>query len=282
MAFRVTLPVILVTLFVGTITAEDDLSDGFILDETNISQCVILTPSDPGSIVQFAAEELQKHLHLITGHKFKITDSASAQKAFCVGLLSPGPKAPLRTEESRYLIQPNRVYLYGEDHLTYKEDTPFLEVVSARSLRFNRVGTLFAVYTFLENEFGVRWLEPGDDGIAYPTLRSITLAPTQVIWRSPFDFQRGFRTYGWRPDRLSSQSEIVPAALRLTDEQIQSRLYEDNLWLRRMRMGNRGKYLAFGHAFTLWWERYGQTNPEFFALNGRGDRCACQANIGPP
>jgi len=272
MVFRVTLPAIFIALFVGTTIAEDDLSGHFVLDETTISQCVILTPVAPNSIVQFAAEELQKHLHLIMGRRFKITDSEATERAFCVGLLPPGSQSPLRSEESRYLIQPNRIYLFGEDHLTYKQRTPLLDVVSAQSLRFNRVGTLFAVYTFLENELGVRWLEPGDNGIVYPTLRSITLGSTQVTWRSPFDFQRGFRTYGWQPERLSGQSEMVPAALRLSDEQMESRRREDNLWLRRMRMGNRGNYLAFSHAFTRWWEKYGKTNPGYFALNGRGER----------
>ncbi len=272
MTFRTGLSVILVGILSSVAGAEDDLSGHFALGEADISQCVILTPADPGSVVEFAAKELQKHLYLITGHELEVTSSPTTQKAFCVGLFPPGPRTPLRSEESRYLIRSDRVYLYGEDHLTYKEHDPFLDVVSSQSLKFNRVGTLFAVYMFLEKELSVRWLEPGDDGIVYPNLRSIELAPAEATWRSLFDFQRGFRTYGWQPDRLSSQSEVVPAALRLTDTQIQSRRYEDNLWLRRMRMGNRGEYLAFSHAFTQWWGKYGRTHPEYFALNGRGEK----------
>jgi hypothetical protein len=69
MAFRIGLPVILVGIFSCVASAEDGLSGHFTLGEDDISQCVILKLADPTSVVDFAAEELQKHLHLITGHK---------------------------------------------------------------------------------------------------------------------------------------------------------------------------------------------------------------------
>ena len=39
----------------------------------------------------------------------------------------------------------------------------------ALNLANNRAGTLFAVYNFLENELGIKWIKPGDDGIFYQT-----------------------------------------------------------------------------------------------------------------
>lgn len=55
--------------------------------------------------------------------------------------------------------------------------------------------------------------------------------------------------------------------------QAQQRRFEDDLWLRRMRIGNRsGVRLFFGRAFVKWSERYGETRPEYFALTSEGKR----------
>ena len=42
-------------------------------------------------------------------------------------------------------------------------------------------------------------------------------------------------------------------------------------WMRRMRMG-RSKNYRFGHAYTEFWKKYNESNPEIFALNGKGER----------
>jgi hypothetical protein len=42
-------------------------------------------------------------------------------------------------------------------------------------------------------------------------------------------------------------------------------------WMRRMRMG-RSENFRFGHAYTSYWEKYKDSDPEIFALNSRGER----------
>jgi len=247
-------------------------ASSFSLTPADLPACAIQVLEKPGHIVRFAAEELQKHLKLILGRELPMVEAGGPGKRFCVGLRPPADTVPLGAEESRYVIEPDRVYLYGEDHLAQQGATPYLSVVQPGSLDRNRVGTLFAVYSFLENELGVRWLEPGDDGIACEPRSALEIPARRFTWQSPLQFQRGIRTYLWSWDRLPGQDQVVPEALRLSREQIEVRRYEDNLWLRRMRMGNRGQYLSFGHAFTQWWDKYGSSHPEYFALNGKGQR----------
>ena len=47
---------------------------------------------------------------------------------------------------------------------------------------------------------------------------------------------------------------------------------ETDIWLKRMRMGNRSIHLPFTHAFSDWWVIYGKEHPDWFALNGLGTR----------
>jgi hypothetical protein len=46
---------------------------------------------------------------------------------------------------------------------------------------------------------------------------------------------------------------------------------DERVWLRRMRMGNTMQF-RYGHAFTSWWERYGEDYPEMFNLLPNGQR----------
>ena len=119
-------------------------------------------------------------------------------------------------------------------------------------------GTLFAVYEFLEQSFGVRWLWPDLDGTGtfYPK-RAEILVPegTRVI--------RPLRTAShWRACTTGGWENPKNKGVYFEAE---------NLYMKRHRFSVEN-FLAYGHAFTKWYEEYGKSHPEFFNLLPDGTR----------
>jgi hypothetical protein len=261
---------ILLILFSIILTVNFGCSGKFKLNESDFVSTAIVCPGN-NIAVTFAAQELQKHILLITGHKVPIVPKYdSNKKVFYIGVVPETDKKALQPEESRYLIARDAVYLYGEDNIA---DNRSSDIETITNFGSNRTGTLFAVYNFLEKELGVHWIEPGDDGIYYIPSVNIVLKATSDSWLSPFTLARGFRvtSFGLR-SYWPSEEKIVPAEFQLNPDQANAKIMDTRLWLKRMRMGNRGPKLQLGHAFTSWWEKYGKTHPEYFALNGNGVR----------
>jgi hypothetical protein len=97
------------------------------------------------------------------------------------------------------------------------------------------VGTLFAVYLFLERELGIRWLEPGDAGIAYETRSVLRIPVGEDSWKPYFKYQRNLRSYAWRG--ADQPAVFLPEEFVLSAEEALERRAELEIWLRRMRMG---------------------------------------------
>ncbi|MDD5482599.1 MAG: DUF4838 domain-containing protein [Kiritimatiellae bacterium] len=222
---------------------------------------VIVLPKNADAIKKFAAEELKKHLELITGKPIEITDDAEGKKGFpfYVGIPFPDDKAELKREEARYRITPAGIYLYGED--AHGEDADLEKVLHPR---VTRTGTMFAVYFFLENELGVKWMEPGDDGIAF-------CPRSELVFAS--------KCFSWAPGLTIRQFSLnrrilfrnVPVKMAYNREEMDRIILEHGIWLRRMRLGS-SEMIEMGHAFTDWWEKYGKNHPEYFALNPENGR----------
>lgn len=234
----------------------------------------IRIPVNPNASVQIAAQELQKHLEKITGIKPEITstrlDEASVY-VFHVGLKALDDQQPLQPEEARYQVTDNAAWLYGYDKFAIRKDQrSALEI--ATDWNNSTVGTMFAVYNFLEDQFAVRWLFPGDDGIAVQKQSKLILEKTssrwipqlqvRLLWSTSYEdwFYRGIRN-----------NEHIPPEFKLTTAEQQEKNLEEKLWQRRMRMGQRTLY-SHRHSFTSWWKRFGKTHPEYFALNPNGKR----------
>jgi hypothetical protein len=93
----------------------------------------------------FAAEELQKYLHLVSGAKLAIVDRAPGKRAIWVGRAATGAGRLAGRPPDSYLIR----IAGGQIHLV--GDSPR--------------ATLFSVYHFLEKYLGCGWVFPGDDHI---------------------------------------------------------------------------------------------------------------------
>ncbi len=230
----------------------------------------ITLPENANSIERFAAEELRKHLLLITGTKPQITNAANVTaKTFAlhVGTRAPDDKKPLAREEARYTITRQGAWIYGEDKIQRKSGSDMAEILN---MKFNRTGTLFAVYAFLENEFGVRWIEPGDRGIVYSKQPAPELTPREYSW-IPRLQQRQLRSNSWSWRRVKAWQADAPKGCCINEGEAARKDREEKVWLRRMRMGG-SIVLNYGHAFTRWWEEYGKTHPEWFAMSPQGKR----------
>ena len=222
------------------------------------AQCRIVIPPKAGPTVDFAAKELQKHLQIISGMEIPVTQvPGNGNFNLYVGIRTDEDKTQLRPEEARYIITPQAVYIYGDD-----EDSS-----SNGPLKTGRTGTLSAAYCFLENEFGVRWIEPGDAGIVFSPCKSFTLKEKKYSW-TPQLTRRIIRP-GIIP--YSKAMQGMPEQLKWTAEEYRKYCKDIETWLKRMRMGYSLK-LSYGHAFTGWWKKYGKTHPEYFALTEKGKR----------
>jgi hypothetical protein len=251
----------------------------FTIDKNETGSISIVIPDTANSIVLFAAGELKKHLDLVFGGDISInnlSDGKGYRKAIFIGLKPDGFKRKLDPEEAVYIIQRNSIYIFGDDVINSKfsdenpgelKDKMLSEVLN---LTFNRTGTLFAVYNFLESELGLRWIKPGDDGIYIPKLSTVSLAQKEITW-IPVLLQRNIRTALFSYKDQLAYGQYAPEEFQVTEPEAIKKQVDVLIWMRRMRMG-RSENFRFGHAYGSYWEKYKDTNPDIFALTGKGDR----------
>ncbi len=175
----------------------------------------IILPAGSNPIVRIAAGELQKHLKLITGTEIPIRrEHVSGFYPFRFTGVPNGEK--LRPEEA--------VFTAGKDETAfYGDDTPFKSSLDDFStLTYgNRFGTMTAVCCFLEKQFGIKWLWPGDSGIVFPERKTLALNTGTVRW-TPQLVMRSIRTgyYSpWHRKAMEEKGKILPQEFRLEGKQ---------------------------------------------------------------
>ena len=233
------------------------------------AKAVIVVPKDADGVVLFAGRELQKYLHLITGKKLSIVNEAPKGKYPFIFGTPAGVK--LQPEEARWEVTKEATRLYGDSDLTGAKWVQLYKVLSPSS----KSGDLTAVYDFLEKQLGVLFLAPGPSGISYEPRKKLELKESKNAWIPQLNYR-----YLW-PDRTNAAARrfkdkkfpgntLGPIDFVITNEkEYHNKKFETFLWLKQQRIG-RSKEYSFGHAFTDWWERFGKTHPEYFALvNGK-------------
>jgi hypothetical protein len=112
-------------------------------------------------------------------------------------------------------------------------------------------GTANAVYSFIQEQLGVRWLWPGEEDV--PQQDTITLAPFEKRYHPTIRARAGMFT-----------------KLSLGD----NKEGPDELWARFQRVQLDSLEISGGHGFGHWWEKYGREHPEYFAADPNGHRGA--------
>ena len=237
---------------------------GFTVVATGKPPAVIVVASKPVNrrVIQYAAEELQRVVRKASGVQLKIIPESSVAELPLTkaGLIFLGPctetkKAGVEVAglpPNSFLIKTDglRLFLNGKDGGT---DVPRNDHVD--------MGTLFAVYEFLEQQVGVRWLWPGDLGEYVPKHKRIVSGKWNIK-RIPALMQRQWRfeasvhygRQGW-----SSPNHVYNYKVDV---------YK---WSRRHRF-IRSYTLDYGEAFRDYWKRFGTKHPEFFNLLPNGKR----------
>ncbi len=236
---------------------------------SNYSQNVtIIVDPNADFIKKFAANELKKHLELVLDKKVLISSLKTDGKyVFYIGKT---PKKNFKIDSmSNYLIEDNKVYLYGIDEIMKKKNTELETVLFMR----NKVGTLFSVYDFLYNELGIRWVKPKDEGIIYKKIKNLKLINKSFSWNSNYNFTV-FRNDIWRYNKLVKKLQMnkyTPKELIYSKSDVIKYMQDDLLWKRRMKLHISSKP-SYGHAFRKFWNKYGEKKPEWFSLSESNKR----------
>ncbi len=110
-------------------------------------------------------------------------------------------------------------------------------------------GTVNAVYTFIQDQLGVRWLWPGELGTDIIQRERIALEPFTVRYHPQIRGRRFvFMIYTLEKNMGGNE------------------------WARHQRLQLDSLFVNPGHPFHDWWDRFHETHPEYFALQPDGSR----------
>ena len=242
--------------------------------ERDFSKVTVVEPAEMKGSLALAVEELKFHLGKVCGSQF--VEAAPVKFVFARPADGREP-APF---ESIYRIDGDSVYFWGDDSgmvMTWKlGDKPFQQDKV-------RNGSLFAVELFVENELGVKWIWPGDDGYLCAQRSRVRLPKRKEASYVSKLAKAEFRA-GGKVRRCPSYQECakyvpgLPEEILSFDPKLDERNYLDRLiWRCRMRLQDR-EHISYGHAFTDWKKRFVKTHPEYLALvngergNVKGER----------
>ena len=134
-------------------------------------------------------------------------------------------------------------------------------------------GTRYAVTTFLEDALDVRFLWPGELGKVVPKMKTLQVGEMNVRV-TPLLVQRKIRMGGAWGDRMAkggAQLAVDGDDFRKFRDAAVATESEDAGWAGWHRLGGSLR-LAAGHSFGDYWERFGESNPEWFAMAPNGSR----------
>lgn len=225
-----------------------------VLTENGEAKAEIILPEDPIGVEQRSADELVKHIQLISGALIPVRKGAPSGTALpiFIGRASDLDIANIPVNGAIVRITEDRIDIAGTDGAGDAMDgrTPS--------------GTLFGTYDFLEKMLGVRWLWPGNTGIRI--IRNDNIQLDSAEWQSEAPI-----ITGWRHG--------INAKAWITERNAAAFFRAEREWLRRHRFNWVENY-GYGHAYTDYWRRFGETHPEYFNLLPDGKRYSDKTYVG--
>ncbi len=231
------------------------------LTQDGEAKAVLVVPANAEPIARYAAEELMRHLELISGAVLDISEEPDAPGSPSNRVYIGETEAAAQAGIDVNALAPEGYTVRLADGALYiaAKDGPGDPLSTGHS----HSGALWGVYDLLNDELGVRWLWPGDLGTYVPSSATVTLTPESG------EFHPQFR---WR--RVGPGIESFSAndpAIGFSDDALDAYRQAQSVFLRRHRMGDSRKPSA-GHAVSGWWDQYGEDHPDWFQQLPDGTR----------
>lgn len=249
-----------VFLFLSIIFASPVFADDFILVENGEAIAPIIVYRDAPPRTLAVAEELAGYIEKSSGSRPGVvqgTPDPIPEHAIWIGY-QPAvdelfPDVDFEFEHAEeILITANGDHLFvgGRDRWDPENLDAHLIDLDVEGVQ-QKYGTINAVYTFLQNQLGVRWLWPGELGEDVPVSKDIAIAPLEYRFHPRMRARGGMFNYSQLGNRGYGKSQE---------------------WTKRQRLQLSSLSLDGGHGFGDWWERYHEKHPEIFALQPDGTR----------
>ncbi len=208
-----------------------------LLVDKGISKVPIIVAADAPPATVEAVKELAAYIQKISGAKPEIVTNTP----------DPLPESAIWVGAHPKLAE---IFPGANLNFTYPEE--ILQLCNGRNLfitgrdcrvgdKQTEYGTANSIYTFIEKKLDVRWLWPGPLGEDIVKQETLAFAPFEYRFHPVF-LKRLFWPGGPRD------------------------------WHLHQRLALYSYPLQCGHGFTDWWEKYGETHPEYFALQANGTR----------
>ena len=270
-----------------------------------VPAAAIVLDQTPTKAARLGAYELQHHIRLITGAALPIVNAAQAG-------LTPiyvGDSRGVRQRgvdcsefgKQEYLVKflSDAIVLAGKDR--DDRDEPVYDylanngAVSTWPSLYHEVGSMHAVYEFLETHCGVRWINPSDDGTMVTATRTLVVSGAELRRRPHMLFRGGAAAFD-ASERYNRNGGLWHVFDYLAEhEPYNSRAYaeiyrqfsaprqrkmgmraQNRLFMFRMKAG--GEYSPCNHSFYdfyfRFWEevndRFEAHQPEYFAQGYEG------------
>ena len=220
------------------------------------SDADIVLPAGASKYHTFAAQELSKHLRMITGGEFRITSAPRSRVRIMVGTLPPSVDRKLLTGRDSFAVavQGNTVSIAGLDTCGLSDTNPYALIKD-----LNSKGTLAGVHTFLEEQ-GIRWLAPGEQNTSAVRKKSIKLPEGCRIVNPVMD------------SRCIAELYFFGQAFRKIDgKEYERGICEGQLWAVRLRSNYGSNAIAHTECVLRLGEIW-KDHPERFQLTKEGKR----------
>ena len=273
-------PLAMLALLSLSLTAGADAALTLVSDGVSQAPIVVFEGAPPR--IRQAADELADYVERMSGARPDVLQGRPdpvPERAVWVGYqpvlddLFPEEDFDFQhPEEILIVVGENHVAIAGRDRW-HPDLPPYHGRRAVEHGVQQEYGTVNAVYTFLRDFLGVRWLWPGELG------EDILHSPTIALEPSVHRYHPQIRLRSGKMIQASLGFGRSPAYewMRVQRLQLDSML-ASHTWLPKFR------------SFEAWWERYHETHPEFFALQPDGSRGTfpprevqrkiCQSNPG--
>ena len=232
--------------------------------QSGVGTTAIVIPTGPKRVEEVAAEELQYHIQNATGVTLEIYEEVNEPTTFD-GLIYLGAcHATARAgidgsslDDNGYIVRNvgYNFFLAGHDDGG--------EPLGMIHRNYTQIGTMLAVYRFLEDYMAVKWLWPGVNGEVIPTTTDLTADGIDIVGKPILkntlliDYGMNY-DWGWKYP-CTTYTGWTNADVRA------DYLDEQSLWMRRQGFCQ-SQNLECSHAYETWWNLYNTTHPEYFNL----------------